>query len=408
MTPASLFLIAAGVMVVLVLVVLLPPLWRAPKPSAGVERRVANLAIFRQQLAELEHDRNDGSLADTDFDQAKRELQRRLLDEVQPDRAAPRLQGGHKTALTLLVLLPLAAIGGYGLLGNPQALAPVNVQGQMDATQIDAMLARLAERLKSHPEDSKGWIILARSYKTLGRFAEAADAYSHGGEMLNADPALLADYAEVLVQQNGGVFTEPANALLARALKIDPNEPQTLFLAGAAANDRRDFAAVVDYWSRLLVQLEAGSEEAMSLGTAIEKARQVLARGGSAPGNAQAPTAAATSLAISGEVTISDRIAAQTKPDDLLFIFARADEGSRMPLAVLRRQVADLPLRFRLDDSLGLPGGQKLSESASVTIEARVAKAGMAQSASGDLFGVVMAVKPGSTEVKVVIDQIQP
>ena len=433
MSSANLFLIAAIALLVLVLAILLPPLWRKPKSQAAVDRQAANREIFRQQFAELERDRDVGTLAVGDFAAAKAELQRRLLDEIDQgpteNAAANAKPGGRKTALGLLFLLPLTAIVAYILLGAPQALAPVAVPPQMDAAQVDAMLQRLADRLRANPDDSKGWIILARSYKALGRFAEAADAYSQGAELLNNDAVHLADYAEVLARASGGSFAGKPAELLQQALALDANEPQALFLAGAAANDRRDFAAVVDYWSRLLKQLEPGSEEAASLGEAVNTAREVLARGGSSnqpnvsntavtpnvsnastrstPSTPSTPPPASAALSTRGEVSISPALAAQAQPTDVLFIFARADEGSRMPLAVLRRRVADLPLTFQLDDSMGLPGGQKLSTAQSVTIEARVAKAGMAQSAPGDLYGVAKGVKPGSDGLQIIINQIQ-
>ena len=204
-----------------------------------------------------------------------------------------------------------------------------------------------------------------------------------------------------------GVAAVPVSALLGRAHaaagKVDPNEPQALFLAGAAARERKDFAAVVDYWGRLLPQLEAGSEEAKSLGEAVDKARAI------AEGKVAAPDPATPAPeTVSGEVSLSGKVASQAKPDDLLFIFARPDEGSRMPLAVVRAKVSDLPLQFAFDDSMALAGGQKISDLGTITIEARVAKAGKAQSSSGDLYGSVKGVKPGSKEVKVVIDQVQP
>lgn len=138
------------------------------------------------------------------------------------------------------------------------------------------MLARLVERLKKPvPDDAKGWVILARSYRALGRFAEAAEAFGRSeGAGRESDPTLLADHAEALAQANGGTFTKQAETLHRRALELDPNEPQTLFLAGAAASDRQDFAAAADYWERLLPQLEAGSEEALSLKAAIDEAHE--------------------------------------------------------------------------------------------------------------------------------------
>ena len=406
------FFLATALLVLVVLAILVRPLLRPSKASNAVDRREANLEIFRDQLSELERDRSEGSLAEADFEQAKSELQRRLLEEVQFETKRPGARGGRKTALALLVLIPLAAAACYAILGNPQALDPMLTQARVSPQDLEGMLGKLVERLKKNPDDTKGWVMLARSYKALGRYEESAEAYSHGGSLLDSEATLLSDYAEVLGQLNGGQFDGKAGELITRALKIDPNEPQALFLAGAAATDRNDFAGVADYWGRLLLQLEPDSEEAKSMESAVNKAREIIAQGGGKTGQpaskASAGEAAAKPEGISGEVMISGKIALQAKPDDLLFIFARADDGSRMPLAVLRAQVSELPLSFKFDDSMALPGGKKISEHATVTIEARVAKAGKAQTSSGDLFGSVNGIKPGSTNTKVVIDQIQP
>ena len=404
MTPFSGFVLVAVLLLIVVLAIVVRPLWRTAtsvSPTAA-DRRAANLAIYRDQLAELERDRDEGSLAETDFVAARSELQRRLLDDAHDDAIVVRQGGGRKAAFLLLAALPLLSIAGYLVLGRPQALDPANTQPRMSAQQIDSMLVQLEEKLKANPDDLKGWVMLARSYKVLGRFADAAQAYSHGGALLEGDPVLLADYAEVLSQVNGKFDGKPTE-LLAAALNIDPNEPQALFLSGAAASERKDFAAVADYWGRLLPQLEAGSEEAKSLGEAVDKARAI------AEGQAAVPESAVSAPeTVSGEVTLSGKVAAQAQPDDVLFVFARAGEGSRMPLAVARARVADLPLSFAFDDTMALPGGQKISGLPAITVEARVAKTGQAQSASGDLFGSVSGVKPGSKDIKVVIEQVQP
>ena len=408
MTNFSGFALIAALLLVVVLVIILRPLLRSEKSTAEDEalassdQREANLDIYREQLADLEHDRVEGSLAEADYLAARGELQRRLLDEVQPDSGVRLKRGGRGAAYVLLLALPLLSVAGYLILGRPQALDPASTQPRMNEQQIDSMLVQLEQKLKAKPDDHKGWVMLARSYKVLGRFAEAAQAYSHGGPLLEGDSTLLADYAEVLAQANRKFDGKPME-LIAAALKIDPAEPQALFLAGAAASERRDFAAVVDYWGRLLPQLEAGSEEAKSLGEAVDKARAIVeGKVGTAEPTAQAPET------VSGEVALSGKVAAQAKPDDLLFVFARPDEGSRMPLAVVRAKVADLPLQFSFDDSMALSGGQKISDLGAISIEARVAKAGKAQSSSGDLFGIVKGVKPGTRDVKVVIDQVQP
>jgi cytochrome c-type biogenesis protein CcmH len=404
----TVFVLIAALLVIAVTARLLLPLLRAPNSTGNSanERREANLAIFRDQLADLERERDEASLSEPDFEQARRELQRRLLEDVQTEDVGEALTpASRKTAIALLIALPLAAAAGYAFLGNPRGLDPMQTRAQerVNPAQIEAMVEKLAGRLKQNPDDPNGWVMLARSYKVLERFAEAAEAYSHADSVVNKDATLLADYAEALAQANRGNLEGKPGELIARALKLDPNEPQALLLAGAAASNRQDFTAAADYWSRLLRLLAPGSEEAESVEAAI-----VQARGNAAGAGTRTEKPPAANLSIGGEVTLSPQLAAQAKPGDVLFVFARAEDGQRMPLAVVRATAGDLPLRFSLDDSMALPGGRKLSEFKTVEIEARIAKAGQAKTASGDLFGGTKGVKPGTQGIRLTIDRVQP
>jgi len=279
MTP---FLALATLLVVASAVVLAAPLLRRPRQGDhGTDRRSANLAIFRDQLAELEDERNDGSLTADDFAQAKTELQKRLLDELPAEAGISRAAApSRKTALAVVFALPLAALLGYAVLGNPAALNPDNTrpQEQVTAAQIEAMVGKLAQRLQQNPGDTKGWVMLARSYKTLGRYAESADAYAKGFALVENEPALLADYVEVLAMLGNGFAGKPAE-LLDKAIKLAPNDPQILLLAGAAASERKDFAAAIADWEKALAQLEPGSEEAEALSGAIAQARAASTAG---------------------------------------------------------------------------------------------------------------------------------
>lgn len=284
----TVFIIIATLLVVAVTARLLLPLWRLPKATLPVqsanERREANLAIFHDQLAELDREHQENLLSEADLVQSKLELKRRLLEDVQAEDAdgssRPAASTSRKSALILLIALPLAAVAGYALLGNPRALDPLQTQARSRVTpeQIEAMVGKLSNKLKQNPDDAQGWVMLARSYKALGRFAEAEEAYSHAGPVVDKDAVLLADYAEVIAQNNKGDLQGKPSEMLARALQIDPDEPQALLLAGAAASDRRDFATAASHWSRLLAQLEADSEEAESLKNAVDKARELAAQ----------------------------------------------------------------------------------------------------------------------------------
>jgi len=283
MTP---FIVLATLLVVVVALPLALTLARRPRNAVGgTDRQAANLAIFRDQLAELEHERAEGSLAAGDFAQAKQELQRRLLDEAIPEGTVSREAApAKKTALLVVVLLPLLALGGYGLLGNPAALDPAARQPapRMTAGDIEAMVGKLARRLAQNPDDTQGWVMLARSYKALGRYPEAADAYAKGISLVEQEPLLLADYAEVLAIAGGGFRGKPSE-LIDKALKLAPDEPQVLLLAGAAADERRDYASAIAHWEKVLAQLEAGSEEAATLQEALAKAREALAASRKSP-----------------------------------------------------------------------------------------------------------------------------
>ena len=271
------FAIAAAVLVALVVLLLLPPLLRGRAVSRA-DRRQANLAVFRDQEAELEKEKAAGTLGEADYQQAREELQRRLLEEVDvvAEAVSPRQGPSRATAIVLALLLPAAALLGYTLLGNPKALDPRNLQAQPQVTaeQINDMVGKLAARMKDNPDDEKGWIMLARSYKTLGRLQEAADAYAKGGKLLQENAALLTDYAETLASLSEGRFAGKPTQLINQALKLNPEEPQALILAGVAAGEREDYKAAIGYWERLLPMVEPGSEEETSLKEALARLRE--------------------------------------------------------------------------------------------------------------------------------------
>lgn len=276
------FAIFATLLIVVVAAFVLPPLWlgaRSGKPRTV--RKEANLAIFRDQLAELDREKAEGTLASADFEQARAELQRRLLEEVGDESGATASQQtpSRKTAVAVLLLLPLAAMATYAVLGNPRGLDPATAvaspaQAQMTPEQIDEMVAKLAARMAANPDDLQGWLMLGRSYKALGRYDEAVKAYAKAESRIIEDPELLASYAETIAMAGGKGLAGKPRQLVDKALKIDPKHGHSLFLAGAAAMEAGENQKGIAYWEALLPQVEPGSEIDQMLRSGIKQMKQ--------------------------------------------------------------------------------------------------------------------------------------
>jgi cytochrome c-type biogenesis protein CcmH len=279
----TLFWIVAAVLAVIAPLFVAFPLLSAGRAGSGpgASNAEMNLSVYRDQLAELDAERRSGRLAGNKYEQARGELESRMLEEV-PDAAAPaaapvqRSQGW--TAFAASVAVPLLAVSVYLLIGNPGALQAQTAKGPhgLGQQQMDAMIARLAERLQKNPQDPKGWAMLARAQTVLGRFSEASAAYARSVEIFPDDAQLLADYADALAMAQGGRLPGAPEKLIERALRVDPDNAKALALAGTLAFNNSDFARAVQHWERLRGLMPPDSEFAKSIRANIAEAKTRL------------------------------------------------------------------------------------------------------------------------------------
>lgn len=408
------WIICALLLVVAVLFVAIP-LWRGIARNNAVVRDAANLEIYRDQIAEMDTDLRNGLLTPELHEQGTRELQARLLDEVHPAAAqsAPVQRNPYKSlTIALVLLLPLASIGLYLKLGNQQAFVPMAAHGGAMGNQADpaASLSSLEERVSKNPADPEALLMLARTYSDLGRFADASRTYDSLTKLVPDEAWIWADYADSLAMTNNTLMGAPTK-LLEKALKLDPNNLKTLALSGTAAMERSDYANAIRHWEKLLKMVPADNPDAAMIKDGIHQARQLLAqtKGGKAMlaqiNESSAKTQAAGKERITGTVTLSSALKAQASPEDTVFVLARAAQGPKMPLAILRKQVKDLPLQFTLDDSMAMQPEMKMSNFDQVVVVARVSKSGNAMPQPGDLQGLSQPLALGSKGVKLNIDQ---
>ncbi len=401
------FIVLGVVLIAGALLFVVPPLLRRGLRS-GATRDTVNVAVYRDQLRELEADLRAGTLAADQHEKARREIEARLLGDVDKGGAPARSpRHTRAAALALALAVPICALAVYVTVGNPRALLPQTAEGAnphgLSAQQFEALVSRLAARLKDNPEDAEGWMMLGRSYAVLGRFLESSEAYAKAAARMPRDAQLLADYADALAMAQGRTLQGEPEKILLRALAIDPDNVKALLLAGTAAFNRDDHLAAIGYWDRVLGLLPVESDMVQRVQASIAEARALASSPG---GKAQVakPAQAQGGGRVSGVVTLAPELAGKVASGDTVFIFARAAEGPRVPLAILRRRGSDLPVQFTLDDSMAMAPQMKLSAFPRVVIGARVSKSANASPQAGDLQGSSAPVSVGAKSVSVVID----
>ena len=291
-----LFWVICALLLAIALAFVLPPLLQRSAESQREiedERKQANIAVYRDQLSELEADLQNGIVSREQYAQDRDEIERRLLEDVATSNKAKEKPATtpvdtKRTAYALGILLPLVAIVFYSAVGSPKSITNTDVatsssnatmSGPPERTQaqIEANVAKLAERLKSNPSDAQGWTMLARSYSSMERYEDAANAYAKATELTPKDADLWAEYAFTTAMLNGRSLEGKPMELIERALKVDPNNAKALQLAGSAAFQAKDYKKAVDYWERVLKQVPPNSDVGQTITSRINEAKSLAA-----------------------------------------------------------------------------------------------------------------------------------
>jgi cytochrome c-type biogenesis protein CcmH len=417
------FWIVAGLLLAGALLFVLPPLIGGRRKQGLVASQdEANVSIYRDQLQELDEDLAAGTLSPDQYQQARREVESRVLEDVGSEAArAAEASGnaGRIAAIVSGVAIPVIALAMYFALGTPAGIAPQPMAAREGAAgqghevtpeQINAMVDALAQRLQNEPGNAEGWVMLARSLNALGRYPEAVKAYAKAVELVPDNGQLLADYADSLAMAQGRNLMGEPEKLIQKALQVDPTNIKALALAGTVAFEKKDYGTAVKHWQQAAALAPPESGFAQGLQSSIAEARQrgglktePVAKSQPAADGGNAPAAASGN--ISGTVQLAPAQAAKAAPTDTVFVFARAASGPRMPLAIVRKQVKDLPFAFALDDSMSMMPNMKLSTAGDVVVGARISKTGNATPQPGDLQSATQPARIGTGGLQVTIDE---
>ena len=405
MNASMLFVLIALGIALCVAVVFLWFLLRERKPMTQASQANANAKVYRDQILDLDREHDSGHISNEEWQQSRDELSLRLLEDTSAvdDPAAKTEKPAIWTAVVLAVALPLGSMGMYMWVGQPEALNPLALKtpDQVDPKDLTKMAQTLAEKLQDKPDNLQGWVMLGRTYRTLENFDAALRAYDSALK-LSDDDDLKLERIEVIAMQRQGQFEgEPWN-VIREVLQRDPQHFGALLTAGSASYAEGKFADALKYWEQARKPLDANNPDLAGLESAIATVRERL---GMPP--AKAAPAAASGLNVTGQVNLSASLKSKASPNDVVFIYATPANGDRMPLAIFKTTVSQLPFNFTLDDSTAMAPDRKLSAAGEVMVKVRVTKSGNAMPQSGDLSGSLGPVKVGAKGLKLEIkDQI--
>lgn len=429
------WILAAGLAGLAVLFIIAPLL--RPEPTASgdtpADETAMNLALRREQLAELDQDLADGKLDQAQYEAARHDLERETLHDL--DTATPlpagrplALPGPRLTLAALAFAVPLGAVLLYLTIGNrdiiPQleagALAQAQAAGHGGGAEgmppLDVLVARLEERMAQTPDDAEGWTMLGRTYFAMGDTANAEKALARAYALTPNESTLALAYAEVIAANHERSLEGRPAELIGAVLAAEPDNLNARWLSGMVAFQRGQYAGAATMWKPILPQIDPASEDATELKRLIAEAET---RAGTAPGATltdasppaaePAPQSDAAPAAVEVQVTLAPELAARVTPETTLFVYAKAAAGPKMPLAVHRGTAAELPLTVRLDDSTAMMPEMRLSAFPQVIVGARLSPTGQAIAQPGDLEGETGPVPSnGGAPVSVRIERVRP
>lgn len=406
-------------LVAVVIVVL--PLFKVRK-SNSLAYKTSNVQLHEEKLSELNLDLQEDRIDQYEYKLARQELDRELLVDASLEGSSDELpiksevKKHPKLALAIAVFIPVLSFVVYMQLSHDNSGQRADVAGNGTEPSIEEMTAKLEQYLLANKGEFKDWLMLGRSYKYLGRYGEAANAFK-AATSLQASPQVMLEHAEVLALLNGQKFNEEARELVLKALELAPDNLNALWFAGVAEFQFEHYRKAIEYLSQLSSVAAGDAEIERSLRFYIGQSREKLIAAGEevAPLNEilplasveQAPMVNLTKIEVT--VDISAKVRSKFSKADVVFVYAKAKQGPKMPLAVQRMTLADLPATIVLDDSMAMVDGMNLSAFKQVVISARVTKTGAAIAQSGDYIGQALVEDVSTVKnLKIGINELVP
>ena len=358
-------------------------------------RTETNEEVFKQHYNELEQTRIRGEINAEELHGLKQDLEKTLIEENHgaQDESEKPVTSSFKSRIPVLVVvlaLPILALVFYSYIGAKQDWLIYQLMNEKKRLSYEEgkekrsqLILALQDRLKQKPNNGHNWHLLAATAVEQGQYEEGVRAFR---QLLKLEPDsafVKAELAQALFLGAGNTMTPEVRRFTQEALQIAPNMPTALGLAGIEAYQSGKYQLAIDYWQKALVQLDPNSSASQVLSGGVARAKVALSKTGTKSKTNKKGTDKASGLSLKVSVKV-DKNKVQVNPTDTVFIYARAWQGPRMPLAIQKIKVSQLPITLTLDQSMSMAQGMDLSSFPQVEVVARISSSGSAISQSGD------------------------
>ncbi len=406
---------SVSILLMVIAAAMLAPSLLSQRKTQQSDQRTQNIEIAREQMRDLEVAMENNEIDSETFENAKVELERTLMDDISDTEEAPRSNAnkniGRMTLFALIATIPLLTTLLYFQIGTPELIdAKQGLESQQAGnqhnqnSQISDMVAGMKQKLKENPDDGDGWYLLARTYMYIKDYPNAQKAFARAYQFFPDDVAVILNYADAMIMSNNGEFNTTSKALVKKALELEPTSTTALWLAGMIASDEGDYQRALKLWRLLKRQLEGDPQQAQVI-SMIAKLEKHL---GIEPTTEKTKSQdSGSAVAVSVTVTISDEIKAQLNDVKKVFIYAKAVNGPRFPIAAVQVESNQLPTEVVLDDQSAVMSSAKISDFENITIGAHISKSGTAIATTGDFVAQpVKWSRSSGVKVNLLINQI--
>ncbi|MCW9048630.1 MAG: c-type cytochrome biogenesis protein CcmI [Gammaproteobacteria bacterium] len=416
--------IVSAVVLVLIAIVFIVPTLRRKNYAFSDDYDDLNIDIAKDRLKELKVQLESGEISELVYQQMHDELESTLALDLANHPKKESISIKEKNSISPIVFaafIPLMAAVVYYQLGDFETATGTRIE----ATQIPAAenrqqmsledaVIKLEQRLAEQPENPEGWFMLAKTYMAMKYFHKAVTAYEKVISQVGEEPEVLLRYADALAMTEGGNLNGTAKPVVDKIIRLLPDNPAVLWMAGTAENQQGNHAKALTYWYRLRPMLTEEADSLAQLDVLIKGSESQLNSTEMAELKRAAPVIKTSKVedAVTAEIVVTVELDPAFKDQvlatDTLFIFAKAMQGPPMPLAAVKQTVGALPITVSLNDAMAMMPQMKLSNFDQVKISAVISKSGQPGTQPGDLFAEVSPVNVKNQEkIKLVINQVK-